>query len=179
MRLFYDLFPQTAEAETRVVHVVDDAVIPPGEYAFVESYCTEKDCDCRNVLLNVFDKQRGLVATINYCFSSQGIASRVGLGAIELDPFNRQSKYSGEILKLFKEVVLTDSYRERLQRHYRMVKDLVAKNPEIAEPSLFDGLQLVATALRSDPDRDRQLHDRKKRLRKLQRQARRRSRPTR
>ena len=44
----------TAEAEIRNIHVVDSPSLPGGlpadDFALMESYCDEPDCDCRRVM---------------------------------------------------------------------------------------------------------------------------------
>ncbi len=178
MRSFHDFFPQTAEEETRCTAIGEGCDIPPGKYLFVESYCTEKGCDCRNVLLTVIERKRGAVATINYSFDPRGIAARVGLDDLVLDPFNPQSDLSPAILDLFKSVVLTEDYRERLKNHYRMVKDLIERKPELAEPSLWDAPDPGEFAILR-PVVGQAYRDRRRDLRKLRRQAQRRNRPRR
>lgn len=49
---FGEFFPEIADKETRVVTVVDQAItgLPLGAYALIDLYCTNPDCDCRNVV---------------------------------------------------------------------------------------------------------------------------------
>ena len=66
---FGNLFPEIAQKETRGITIVDEKItgLPHGTYALLELYCTDLDCDCRNVYINVvnqaFDKH---LATISY-----------------------------------------------------------------------------------------------------------------
>src|SRR5882724_5355072 len=67
--VFYHYFPEIADKETRVIIISDksDTGLPKGEYAFIDLYCTDLDCDCRNVFIDVFNLQsRESVATISY-----------------------------------------------------------------------------------------------------------------
>src|SRR4029077_17739795 len=96
-----------------------------GEYAFVEAYCTDPDCDCERVMLNVVEREQGIVATISYGFNPSKTQAWFKGPNPFLDPLNRQSPYAEEILALFKEIVLDQAYEERLKRHYGMVKEAV------------------------------------------------------
>ena len=72
-----------------------------------------------------------------------------------------------------KVVLPSEGYLERLKVHYRMVKEEIERHPELAEKSFLESEVLP-------PESDRSAsRDRRKRLRKLRRQARRRSRPRR
>jgi hypothetical protein len=122
--LFFHHFPDLAEAETRWLSLpaVTDGV-PAGQYGFVESYCTDPTCDCRRVLLNVLRKDQGIVAVVSLGFDRNG-----PMPGPFLDPLNPQAPYAGNLLRLMCEIVLSDpAYVARLERHYRMVKEKLAK----------------------------------------------------
>jgi hypothetical protein len=74
------------------------------------------------VLINVIsNKEASHVATISHSFeppSSDDIEAEQTF----LDPLNPQSRWSAELLDLFKDVLFDAGYRARLERHYRMVK---------------------------------------------------------
>jgi hypothetical protein len=55
--LFYEVFPDLAEKETRVLTFFDTPGLPSGRYAFAEAYCDEPGCDCRRVFFNVIETQ--------------------------------------------------------------------------------------------------------------------------
>jgi len=125
LRPFFEKFKDVGEKETRVVTVFrrgDFGALPPGEYAFVELYCDEKNCDCRRVMIMVLDKgQNRILATINL-----GFDSREDDAGPFLDPLNRQSEHSKDLMALFLDVINTDpAYLARLQRHYVMFKEKI------------------------------------------------------
>ena len=122
---FHELFPDVATREVRTVRLEGDGqpgAIPAGEYAFIESYCTDPACDCERVLISVTERERGIVATISYGFNPSKLPPYLDQQNPFLDPLNPQSKYAEEILSLFKEIVLDEEFEARLQRHYRLVK---------------------------------------------------------
>ncbi len=125
MRLFMDKFKAIVEKETRVVKVFekeDQYLLPPDEYAFVEYYCDEEDCDCRRVMISVFGhKAAKFLATISLGFDSEEDDA-----GPHLEPLTTQSEHSQGLLNLFVDVINADPhYLTRLQRHYVMFKEKI------------------------------------------------------
>lgn len=123
LRPFFDKFKELGEKQTRVIKVArrgDFGALPPDEYAFVELYCDKKNCDCRRVMIMVLAIRQGkILATINLGFDSR----EYDAGPF-LDPLNRQSEHSQDLMDLFLEVINTDpAYLASLQRHYVMFKE--------------------------------------------------------
>ena len=97
----------------------------PGAYLFVETYCIEKDCDCRQVILQVINKKQRTVAVIDF--------------SLDIDsPFNRpylngsvkQSPAAADFLELFVEILVDtpDWYRGMCQC-YRAVRKKIDGRP--------------------------------------------------
>ncbi len=123
MVIFGEMFREVAEKETRVITTFDDPKLGSESYALVDLYCIAPDCDCRRVMINVIrDRDTKHLATINWAFDG----GDPDQGPF-LDRLNVQSELSDALLKMVKETVLPDKrYVERLERHYRMVKEAVA-----------------------------------------------------
>jgi hypothetical protein len=120
---FHELFPDEAMDEVRVFWVEGYGTVPDGEYALMEYYCIDPDCHCRRVLLNVMSKEtRGFVAAISFGFDPDGPAP----GPF-LDPINPRTDYADEILALVAGILSDEAYVARLGRHYRQVKQAVAR----------------------------------------------------
>lgn len=121
---FVFLFPKQAEAETRTITTRGHPGLPDDEYALVESYCVDPQCDCRRVMLNVLGRQQGnrYLASISFGFDrDQELAGPF------LDPLNPQSRYATVLLNMVERLVLTDpAYVARLESHYHQVKQAVA-----------------------------------------------------
>jgi hypothetical protein len=128
---FHLLVPEIGGSEYRRVIVPPGKTIPPGEYGFVEAYCTEKGCNCRNVLLNVQShRPPHHEATINFAIDPKEF-DREKLPRAFLDPLNPQGPHADEILRLFQEVLLADeAYVARLARHRALVKEVVNRGPQ-------------------------------------------------
>jgi len=136
---FGDFFPDIAQKETRVITVIDQATtgLPPGEYGFIDLYCTDPECDCRNVYIQVVSKKHpSPLATICYGWESlayykkwMGISDDkilVEFKGPALAMSGIQSQYAGQLLSIFKQFIQTDKeYAARLQRHYRLVKNFI------------------------------------------------------
>jgi len=74
-------------------------------------------------MVNVYSKKGNAhLATINHAFEPPADDDSIQEQTF-LDPLNVQSRWSGALLELFKEILLDLAYRDRLERHYGMVKD--------------------------------------------------------
>ena len=141
---FHSVFPELAQQEVRCVHLgpapdaVSESALPADEYIFLEFYCDDLDCDCRRVFLQVIAKgQPGKVfASIGYGWEKESFyrkrmpwAPDEAKGTVrgELDPLNEQSEFAQDFLELFKRVVLDEPYRLRLRRHYRLLREELAR----------------------------------------------------
>jgi hypothetical protein len=141
---FHSLLPEVAQREVRCARVlsspgsVPEAGLPADEYAYTEFYCEDLDCDCRRVFLEVLAKgQPGRVlASIAYGWEKEAFYRKRmpwnpdgarGTVRGELDPINEQSELAERLLDLFQRVVLDEPYKLRLQRHYRMFREELAR----------------------------------------------------
>jgi hypothetical protein len=125
MELFYHRFPEIAEQETRTLNVLGNGArlpLPENEYGFTESYCNEKGCDCRRVMIRVVTPDcTESLATINMGFDSDQ-----PLAGPFLDPLSPQSPYADTLMQYFLAEINNDhAYLARLQRHYVMFKEML------------------------------------------------------
>jgi hypothetical protein len=135
---FMERFPKLGAQETRSVTVTRQQDLPDGEYGFLELYCDEPGCDCRRVMIDVLPPETGwskIWATISYGWESLEFYRKwggAGCDPIEikgpyLDPLNPQTKYSGALLNLFRFLVQSPDYVERLKHHYQVFRELIEK----------------------------------------------------
>ena len=138
MSPFMERFPELGRRETRSLIVPSQGDLPVGEYGFIEFYCNEPGCDCRRVIINVLRPDTGwnkVWATINYGWESLdfyrnwtgGASDPIDLKGPNLDPINPQTEYSFYLLDLFRFILESPDYVERLKRHYQMFRDSVEK----------------------------------------------------
>ena len=134
---FADEFPKIAEKQTRSITVFDDSGdLPKGEYGLINAYCSDKKCDCRRAMINVFrsdgKQEASRLAVISFGWESKSyyrkwsaymsdeeLAWFKGPG---LDPYQSQSKYAETLLLFFKMQLQDEAYRNRLIRHYAQFK---------------------------------------------------------
>jgi hypothetical protein len=136
---FSEFFPDIAEKETRVVIPVGVSYNPlhDSACAFIELYCTDPECDCRNVRIHVFQiKSQKVVATITYGWEPIEFYKEWMFGEEEdfiienfkgpaLALLSPQSRIADQWLEIFKETLKEDKdYADRLNRHYQLVKRL-------------------------------------------------------
>ena len=124
--------PELAAHETRTLTVQGRPDLPDGEYGFSEIYCSDANCDCQRVLIQVLEVSTGpkIWATIN--FGWEGVAfylKKVGIPELaeqasgaQLDPINPQSEYADVLLDYFVNMVADEGYIERLKTHYRLFR---------------------------------------------------------
>lgn len=133
MSLFLERFRELGVRETKSIRSVGQPGLADGEYAFLEHYCNEPGCDCRRVVVNVVRMDTGLDkvwASIGYGweapeFYKQWMGADLDPSEVNgpyLDPLNDQSEYSDALLDLFRFLIGSRDYVERLERHYRMFR---------------------------------------------------------
>jgi hypothetical protein len=125
---FQSMFPDVAAKETRSITLTKRfGNAPPGTYGFLEFYCEDPDCDCRNLIWQVHLLVGGKpvhVATVNHSLDPGGFRDVTGEDDTVLELFGEQTEMAHDILRLVEEVLLRDpAYRARLERHYEMVKE--------------------------------------------------------
>ena len=137
---FHSILPAIAQREVRCVHlgVVPGATprsgLSAGEYAFVEFYCEDLECDCRRAFLQVIARhcQDKILASINCGWEKElfyrkrmpwdpDAPRQIVRGS--LDPINQQSEHAEELLELFQRHVLDEAYRLRLRRHHQLFRN--------------------------------------------------------
>ena len=144
---FVKTFPELGVRETRSVKVNGTPDLPDGEYGFIESYCNERGCDCRRVIISVIRPETGwsrVLATIGYGWESLEFYQEWSRGPVDpkevgipyLDVLNPQSEYSSALLGIFEFLLESPDYVERIKRHYRMFRDAVEK--EHGRPAAFE-----------------------------------------
>jgi hypothetical protein len=140
MAPFHARCPEIGVRQTRSVTVEEGAWgLPHDDYAFLEHFCVDPECDCRRVLLQVISQKKPgrILATIAYGWEAAAFyADRSGVSLEEaesftepeLDPMNPQSEYSEGLLSLFEEVLMKDrAYLERLKTHYWMFREKIQR----------------------------------------------------
>ncbi|MCI5164563.1 MAG: hypothetical protein D3903_00385 [Candidatus Electrothrix sp. GM3_4] len=138
---FHSRLPKVAERETRSVTLFDHSEfnLPPADYAFLEMFCDEPDCDCRRVFFSVISsREEDIKAVIAWGWEDQVFYTTwlrdsdpnviKELMGPALNSASPQSDLAPALLKVFQEVLLPDTaYVERVKRHYAMFRATVDK----------------------------------------------------
>ena len=140
--LFVERFPELGWKETRstTVFANNSYGLPADEYGLIEAYCSDKDCDCRRVFLNIASrKKEEIIAVVTYGWETEAfyqkwfggidnemsrmaVKEMVGLG---LNSASLQSKYKHAALKLVEDLLQDPNYVTRIKHHYQMFKEKV------------------------------------------------------
>ena len=142
---FHEFYPEIAEKETRAIIINKPTKnsplsLPPGEYLFLESYCTALD-NCKRVFLNVIYEgddeslHAKILATIGYGWEKieyyekdwksmieDGLVTAAQMKGPTLEVGQYQSKYATTLLKIAKKYLIADDkYLDKLAKHSKMV----------------------------------------------------------
>ena len=164
---FIERFPALGARETRSVTVTNRDDLPDGDYGFIDLYCDEPNCDCRRVMVIVLRPETGPKkpwATINYgweCeeFYEKWAGAPAGDGMTWrgpfLDPLGTQSRYAPTLMDLFKFLIHSPDYLQRLRHHYLLFRGAVEKD---SPSSNSQRPPSVVTRSRRGRDRSRPPH---------------------
>jgi Plasmid pRiA4b ORF-3-like protein len=135
MSPYFLLFPPGTSVETRKLLVRGAKGLPDGQYRFVELYCDEPGCDCRRVVVQVWDEDDRPLATFNYGWESPEYYakwSKYGdltmakeMASLTREPFGPQSQYTGALMAQFKKALSDPGYVAKLKQHYAEFRAVV------------------------------------------------------
>ena len=139
--LFHNLFPETAERETRTITVLPNSNLglPSAHYGFLEMFCDESGCDCRRVFFYVVSSAcKDVQAVVAYGWEPYDFYARwmhdddpeivVELKGPALDLSTPQSDLAPAILDLIRNLILKDEvYVERVKMHYKMFREEIER----------------------------------------------------
>lgn len=138
---FYERFRELAFMETRSFTIAGDRpYLPADEYALLEAYCNDENCDCRRVFFNVVSrKHQAIMAVVTFGWEDESFYRkwyggrndelarmavdemvRLGLNSASL-----QSDIAPSLLAPIREVLQDPAYIARLKWHYQTFKEKV------------------------------------------------------
>ena len=121
--------------QVRTVGITQSPQLPDGEYSFIDTYCTDPECDCRKTMIQVMHEGR-LVSIINYGWESAAFYRSWMGSSSEDNPMPEMNGASIDItspnlvstrgvLALFN-ALLDDIWIAKFKRHYGKVKAAVS-----------------------------------------------------
>ena len=139
---FFDEFPELITSEFRNIFIENDPIIPAGNYAFNEFYCTDLNCDCQKVIIHIITENSSKVwAIINYGWQSEKFYKKwfgksqllyMPMSGAHADPFPNDLTAKA-LTKVFESMIQYDkAYSKRLESHYWQFKDKIQKQQDCA-----------------------------------------------
>jgi len=147
--LFFEECPEVAKEETRQINVLNKGgKLPKGRYLLIELFCTDPECDCRRVFLNVRHvESEQLMAVVAYGWEDRqyyrewftdGIPEDESileerpsmldeLKGPALNTGSPQSELAPALLEEVETVLEDEDYVKRIERHYELFKDAIAE----------------------------------------------------
>jgi hypothetical protein len=142
--------------------------LPDGEYRFVELYCDEPGCECRRVVILVWDESDRTLATINYGWESEGyylnwmrhpdLEMAKEMASATLERFGTQTKYAPAFLRLFEEVIEDPGYLAKLRDHYAHFRASVAAPLTRSRRKARGFAAGTGLAVRKEPKEERSIY---------------------
>ncbi|MCF8372835.1 MAG: hypothetical protein K9H64_14520 [Bacteroidales bacterium] len=142
--LFYVL-PDVAIKENRSLIVdVETSPLPLGTYNFIELFCDDPGCDCRDVIIEVTCQgQESPLATMRYGWEDFEYYRKF-IGANEINDEvidhkapaltgDEQSKYADILYKVFRDFIKDQGYVKRIEKHYFQFKEEISKRAKNVE----------------------------------------------
>ena len=118
---FQQIFPRNNDPYMELTLLSKYGKAAKGAYTFVETYCTDKGCDCRRVTLLVLSPKGKLAAVIGF-----GFDPREPLAGPFLDSFHKQSAAARDLLDIFTGHINEDAeWQGRMHDHYCQVRSHV------------------------------------------------------
>ena len=121
MTPYHEIFPH-ARAPFMTLDVPrKTGQIPKGSYGFLDCYCTEPGCDCRQVAITVVNEKHRRKALIHFALDGEG-----PVAGPYLEPSCYQAPYASDLLELFVHSLNSrPEWLTRIQGRYREVRELV------------------------------------------------------
>jgi len=117
--------------QIRSVKIERSASLPDGEYAFIDMYCADPDCDCRKTMVHVLHNGKH-VATINYGWESKSFYEKWMGDSNGTHPFLEMAGASIDItspdrvdpnaMLSFFNYLLSDAWTAKFKAHYKAFK---------------------------------------------------------
>ncbi|MFZ1717108.1 MAG: hypothetical protein WAT88_17520 [Saprospiraceae bacterium] len=138
---FYHKIVPTAIPEDYKIVVFQKSIFPEISTGLAESYCVEKNCDCRHVFISVILKRESpeLISVISYGWESTKFYAK-WMHTSKNDDSVKQFKGPTIFMSYSKDALSSEinryivnflgsnkEYQDHIKRHYKAVKDIIGK----------------------------------------------------
>jgi len=131
--------------QIRTVTISDEPRLPDGEYKFVDFYCTDKGCDCRKTIIQVFHEDR-CVSTVNFGWedpkyyfkwlhASEDDEMAQDMSGLSIDFMSPDLVSAEGILALLKHL-MDEKWLAMIKENYRLVREAQIENVIRFEPKI-------------------------------------------
>jgi hypothetical protein len=118
MRPYQMIFPENRDGVFALTLRTKVGKVKPGKFHLIETYCVERNCDCRRTTIFVINDKSKTVAVIDFGFDPEG-----PLAGPFLNDFEKQSAGAADFLKVFVEVVNeSPDWLKDMYRRYKQVR---------------------------------------------------------
>jgi uncharacterized protein YecA (UPF0149 family) len=118
--------------------------LPSGEYAFLDTYCTNNTCDCRKTIIQIFHENKH-VSTVSYGWESPNFYLRwlkstkdrklaKEMSGVSID-YSSPDLVSSDAIILFINRLLDEKWISMLKENYRLIRKTAKPDNIIRLPS--------------------------------------------
>ena len=134
---FFYLFPEDLEMKTRKIMLLQDMFgLAKGEYFLIENYCTDTECVCEKVMINVVAmKTNAIIGTVGFGWESSEFYTKWLLGDKEqgrkmvgayIEVGGIQTGLEKECLALVQNSLLDTKYVELIKKRNERFKNALS-----------------------------------------------------
>ena len=128
----------------RTITLGPDSYLPSGEYHFIDTYCTDNDCDCRKTIIQIF-KDEKLVSIVSFGWespkyylqwlgSSRDVEWAKEMSGVSIDPSSPDLVSPDGILRLVNHL-MDETWTSILKEHYRRIRKTIKADNIIRMPA--------------------------------------------
>ena len=132
------------ECQIRTVVLTADSYLPPGEYTFIDTYCTDNTCDCRKTIIQIFHDEK-LVSIVSYGWespkfylrwlgSTRDLEFAKEMSGVSIDPSSPDRVSPQGILLLIKHL-MDPKWISMLKENYRLIRKITKPDNVIRLPA--------------------------------------------
>lgn len=119
------------DCRIRTTTISSDPYLPSGEYTFIDTYCTDKTCDCRKTIIQILHNSK-LVSIVSFGWespqfylrwlnSSKELELAKEMSGVSIDP-SSPNLVSAKGILLFINHLMDEKWISMLKENYRLVR---------------------------------------------------------
>ncbi len=132
------------ECQIRTVVLTADSYLPPGEYTFIDTYCTDNTCDCRKTIIQIFHDEK-LVSIVSYGWenpkfylrwlcSTRDLEFAKEMSGVSIDP-SSPDRVSPQGILLLVNHLMDPKWISILKENYRLIRKISKPDNVIRLPA--------------------------------------------